>query len=100
MRSSSGFNLETRGAGGIVGFSGDKAALDLSCAYNAGEVLGETNRNQYNAAYDYSATAPATGGIIGNWRSGSVSHAQSSSSDNTLWGYAAALGTNSEDAPR
>lgn len=100
VRSSSGFNLETRGAGGIVGFSGDKAALDLSCAYNAGEVLGETNRNQYNAAYDYSATAPATGGIIGNWRSGSVSHAQSSSSDNTLWGYAAALGTNSEDAAK
>lgn len=41
-----------------------------------------------------------TGALVGNWRAGDVQHAQSSSADNTLWGYAAATGTNGTDTMR
>lgn len=93
-------NSETRGTGGIVGYVDEKTTFRLQYAYNAGTAYGETNRNKYNTAYDYSATAPMTGALVGNWRAGNVQHAQSSSADNTLWGYAAATGTNSTDTMR
>lgn len=93
-------NPETCGTGGIVGYADEKTTFCLQYAYNAGTIYGETNRNQYNAAYEYSATAPMTGALVGNWRAGDVQHAQSSSADNTLWGYAAATGTNGTDTMR
>ena len=93
-------NPDTRGTGGIVGYVDEKTTFRLQYAYNAGTIYGETNRNKYNAAYDYSTTAPMTGAIVGNWRAGDVQHAQSSSADNTLWGYAAATGTNGTDTMR
>ena len=93
-------NPETCGTGGIVGYADEKTAFCLQYAYNAGTIYGETKRNQYNAAYEYSATAPMTGALVGNWRAGDVRHAQSSSADNTLWGYAAATGTNGTDTMR
>lgn len=93
-------NPDTHGTGGIVGYADEKTTFCLQYAYNAGTIYGETNRNQYNAAYEYSATAPMTGALVGNWRAGDVRHAQSSSADNTLWGYAAATGTNGTDTMR
>lgn len=93
-------NPETCGTGGIVGYADEKTTFCLQYAYNAGTIYGETKRNQYNAAYEYSATAPMTGALVGNWRAGDVQHAQSSSADNTLWGYAAATGTNGTDTMR
>lgn len=93
-------NPDTCGTGGIVGYADEKTTFCLQYAYNAGTIYGETNRNQYNAAYEYSATAPMTGALVGNWRAGDVRHAQSSSADNTLWGYAAATGTNGTDTMR
>lgn len=93
-------NPDTHGTGGIVGYADEKTTFCLQYAYNAGTIYGETNRNQYNAAYEYSATAPMTGALVGNWRAGDVQHAQSSSADNTLWGYAAATGTNGTDTMR
>lgn len=93
-------NSETRGTGGIVGYVDEKTTFRLQYAYNAGTAYGETNRNKYNTAYDYSATAPMTGALVGNWRAGNVQHAQSSSADNTLWGYAAATGASSTDTMR
>lgn len=93
-------NPETCGTGGIVGYADEKTTFCLQYAYNAGTIYGETKRNQYNAAYEYSATAPMTGALVGNWRAGDVRHAQSSSADNTLWGYAAATGTNGTDTMR
>lgn len=93
-------NPETCGTGGIVGYADEKTTFCLQYAYNAGTIYGETKRNQYNAAYEYSATAPMTGALVGNWRAGDVRHAQSSSVDNTLWGYAAATGTNGTDTMR
>lgn len=93
-------NPETCGTGGIVGYADEKTMFCLQYAYNAGTIYGETKRNQYNAAYEYSATAPMTGALVGNWRAGDVRHAQSSSADNTLWGYAAATGTNGTDTMR
>ena len=93
-------NPETHGTGGIVGYADEKTTFCLQYAYNAGTIYGETKRNQYNAAYEYSATAPMTGALVGNWRAGDVQHAQSSSADNTLWGYAAATGTNGTDTMR
>lgn len=93
-------NPDTHGTGGIVGYADEKTTFCLQYAYNAGTIYGETKRNQYNAAYEYSATAPMTGALVGNWRAGDVRHAQSSSADNTLWGYAAATGTNGTDTMR
>ena len=93
-------NPDTHGTGGIVGYADEKTTFCLQYAYNAGTIYGETKRNQYNAAYEYSATAPMTGALVGNWRAGDVQHAQSSSADNTLWGYAAATGTNGTDTMR
>lgn len=93
-------NPETCGTGGVVGYADEKTTFCLQYAYNAGTIYGETKRNQYNAAYEYSATAPMTGALVGNWRAGDVQHAQSSSADNTLWGYAAATGTNGTDTMR
>ena len=93
-------NPETCGTGGIVGYADEKTTFCLQYAYNAGTIYGETKRNQYNAAYEYSATAPMTGALVGSWRAGDVQHAQSSSADNTLWGYAAATGTNGTDTMR
>ena len=93
-------NPNTCGTGGIVGYADEKTTFCLQYAYNAGTIYGETKRNQYNAAYEYSATAPMTGALVGNWRAGDVRHAQSSSADNTLWGYAAATGTNGTDTMR
>lgn len=93
-------NSETRGTGGIAGYVDEKTTFRLQYAYNAGTAYGETNRNKYNTAYDYSATAPMTGALVGNWRAGNVQHAQSSSADNTLWGYAAATGASSTDTMR
>ncbi len=97
VRGAAEANPDVRGNGGILGYA--EAGSTVEYAYNAGTIRGETDRNKINTDTECSPSAAMTGGIVGNWRGGSVNHVQSSS-ENTLWGYAEAAGTDCTDTAR
>lgn len=88
----SGSSGNACGTGGIAGWIGAvengayTGAADLSYVYNSGAVTAGG-----------STEGTACGGLIGNWKTGRVTHGQNASA-NRLWGMAETLGTTAEDA--
>ena len=90
----SGSSGNACGTGGIAGWigavedGGYTGLAALSYLYNSGTVTAGG-----------STGGTACGGLIGNWKTGRVTHGQSASA-NRLWGVAETLGTAAEDAVR
>lgn len=87
----SGSSGNACGTGGIAGWIGAvengtyTGAAHLSYVYNGGAVTAGG-----------STTGTACGGLVGNWKTGCVTHGQNASA-NGLWGVAETLGTTAED---
>lgn len=90
----SGSSGNACGTGGIAGWvgavenGGYTGLAALSYLYNSGTVTAGGTTG-----------GTACGGLIGNWKTGRVTHGQSASA-NRLWGVAETLGTTAEDAAR
>ena len=88
----SGSSGNACGTGGIAGWIGAvengtyTGAARLSYVYNSGTVTAGG-----------STAGTACGGLVGNWKTGRVTHGQNASA-NRLWGVAETLGTAAEDA--
>ena len=88
----SGSSGNACGTGGIAGWLGAvengtyTGSAALSYVYNSGTVTAGG-----------STAGVACGGLIGNWKTGRVTHGQNASA-NRLWGVAETLGTAAEDA--
>ena len=88
----SGTSGNSCGTGGIVGWVGCAengaytGSAALSYLYNSGAVTASG-----------STGGTACGGLIGNWKTGAVTHGENASA-NRLWGVAETLGTAAEDA--
>lgn len=88
----SGSSGNACGTGGIAGWLGAvengtyTGSAALSYVYNSGTVTAGG-----------STAGVACGGLIGNWKTGRVTHGQNTSA-NRLWGVAETLGTAAEDA--
>lgn len=88
----SGTSGNSCGTGGILGWVGCAengaytGSAALSYLYNSGTVTASG-----------STGGTACGGLIGNWKTGAVTHGENASA-NRLWGVAETLGTTAEDA--
>ena len=88
-----------RGAGGILGKAGSEKTTGGSSQYVGDVSLTHAYNSGAVSAAASGTTNGIAGGIIGVWRSGTVTHARSSS-DTSLWGIANMATTGSSDTAK